>query len=114
MMENRRLMTIWRWGANAPWPDLLPSAHGLSHVIRRYIVDGSDEPFCRSKAATITPRISNERTEVFTLACEVGALLTAPRPGSTSSTLTSRRTSSPNTLRRMTTNTFDGWSESPA
>jgi hypothetical protein len=82
MAERKRLMTIWRQGANAPWTNLLRSVDGLGYAIHRYTVDGSAEEALLWVEGADTPRISNEPGEVFTLtlARDVGARLTTPSP----------------------------------
>src|SRR5712671_2796543 len=82
MAERKRLMTIWRQGAFAPWTNLLRSVDGLGYAIHHYTVDGSAEEALLWVEGADTPRISDEPGEVFTLtlARDVGARLTAPSP----------------------------------
>jgi hypothetical protein len=75
------LTTIWYRHSNAPRPDLLPFADGLSYAIHHYAVDGGDESLLWIEGVA-APRILEEQGEVFTLtlARDVGTRLTAPSP----------------------------------
>jgi len=82
MAERKRLMTIWRQDANAPWTNLLRSVDGLGYAIHHYTADGSAEEALLWVEGADTPRIFDEPGEVFTLtlARDVGARLTTPSP----------------------------------
>ena len=67
MAERKRLMTIGRQGAFAPWTNLLRSVDGLGYAIHHYTVDGSAEEVLLWVEGADTPRISDEPGEVFTL-----------------------------------------------
>jgi hypothetical protein len=82
MMERKRLMTIWRQGTIAPWPNLLRFVDAPGYAINRYTVEGSaEEALLRAEGAD-TPDVLDEPGEVFTLtlAREVGAPPTPPSP----------------------------------
>jgi hypothetical protein len=82
MAERKRLMTIWRKGANVPWTNLLHSVGGLGCAIHQYTVDGGAGEALLWVEGTDTLQVSDEPGEVFmlTLARDVGVRLTTPSP----------------------------------
>jgi hypothetical protein len=82
MAERKRLMTIWRQGANAPSTNLLSSVDSLAYTFLHYSVDGGSSEALLWIEGEDTPRITDELGEVFTLtlARDVGVRLTTPSP----------------------------------
>src|ERR1700681_3986836 len=82
MAEHKRLMTIWRRGAKAPWTNLLRSMDGPGYATHQYTVDDSTEEALLWVVAIDTPQLSDQGGEVFTLtlARDVGARLMTPSP----------------------------------